>query len=61
MISIRRGVFETNSSSSHSLTVKNNWKPDPNVDYTNKFRTKDNCVLVNMSYATPTWMVHKEK
>ena len=52
--SVRRGLFETNSSSSHSLTVKNNWKPDPNVDYTSKFRIKDNCVLVDMSYATPT-------
>lgn len=53
-VCIRRGLFETNSSSSHSLTIKHSWKPDPNVDYKSKFRTKDNCILVDMSYATPT-------
>lgn len=54
MFSIRRGVFETNSSSSHSLTIKSNWNPDPNVDYKSRFRTQGNAVLVDMSYATPT-------
>ena len=53
-VCIRRGLFETNSSSSHSLTIKNNWKPDPNVDYKSRFRTRGNAVLVDMSYATPT-------
>lgn len=52
--SIRRGLFETNSSSSHSLTIRNNWKPDPNVDYKSRFRTQGNSILVDMSYATPT-------
>lgn len=52
-ISIRRGVFETNSSSSHSLTIKHSWKPDPNVDYKSKFRTEGNAILVDMSYAIP--------
>lgn len=52
-ISIRRGVFETNSSSSHSLTIKNNWEPDPNVDYKDKYRTDGNAILVDLSCAIP--------
>lgn len=53
MFSIRRGVFETNSSSSHSLSIQNNWKPDPNVDYKSKYRTKGNAILVDLSCAIP--------
>lgn len=53
MFSIRRGVFETNSSSSHSLSIQNNWKPDPNVDYKSKYRTKGDAILVDLSYAIP--------
>lgn len=53
-VCIRRGLFETNSSSSHSLTIKNNWKPDPNADYKSKFRFDERgAILVDLSCATP--------
>lgn len=53
MFSIRRGVFETNSSSSHSLSIQNIWKPDPNVDYKSKYRIDGNAILVDLSCAIP--------
>lgn len=52
-VCIRTGLFETNSSSSHSLTIKNNWKPDPNTDYKSKYRTDGNAILVDLSCVSP--------